>query len=118
VAVDFVCGVGQRYRHGPLVRARSMYPTFRTTYDDGVISIRPRGILYTPRATIRVRVGDIWAAVVKFELGQGYLNIKAEGQGLITLHARRQGISELVQILKESGVSVDERKTFQRMRMP
>ena len=95
-----------------------MYPTCRTTCDDGVITIRPRGTLYTPSATIRVRVGDIRAAVVKFELGQGYLNIKAEGQGVIALHARRQSISDLVEMLKESGVSVAERKTFQRMQMP
>ena len=98
-----------------------MYPTYRTTCDEGLITIRSRGDLpHTPTLfePIRVRVGDIRGAVVKYELGQGYLNVKAEGQGLISLHARRQDISDLVQTLKESGVNVAERKTFQRMRMP
>jgi hypothetical protein len=96
-----------------------MYPTCRTTCDEGVITIRPRGILrHMPTTTIRVGLGDVRGAVVKFERGKGYLHIKAEGQGLIALLARRQDVSDLVQMLEESGVSVAERKTFQRMRMP
>jgi hypothetical protein len=68
--------------------------------------------------TIPVGMGDIRGAAVKFELRKGYLHISAEGQGLIELRGRRQDISDLVQILGESGVSVAERKTFQRMGMP
>jgi hypothetical protein len=71
-----------------------------------------------PTTTIRVGLGEVRGAVVKFELGEGYLNIKAEAKGLISLLARRQDISDLVQMLEESGIGVAERKRFQRMGMP
>lgn len=113
--MDFVCGVGQRYRRGPLAHLGFAYPSCRTTCDEDVITIRPRGILrHVPTTTIRIGVDEVQGAVVKFELGQGYLNIKAEGKGLISLLARRQDISNLVQMLEESGVSVAERRTVER----
>jgi hypothetical protein len=114
---DFACGVIQRNRPSPLTRIGFSYPFARATVDGGVVTITPRPPFpFAAIGTVRVELAGVRSASVKLRRVLGYLRIDAEGSGSIFLTARRTDMCDFIRLLTDCGVTVAERKNFQRLR--
>lgn len=91
------------------------YPLARGMLDRESLTIRPRGPLeYAPGTTLTVSLRSVPEANVRVDRCFGYVRIKLEGKGAISLMTRRPVAANLVRRLRERGIKVNDQKTAAR----